>query len=51
MSQKYQMTFAKGAGTPADDCAMAFVERYGMDELKNVAKLHFKNTEKIQRTL
>lgn len=47
MEEQYGMTLHKGAGKPADNSARAFVERYGFDKLKEVAKLHFRNTEKL----
>ena len=48
MEQKYNMTLPKGSGDKVDIVAQAFVERYGFDRLGEVAKLHFKNTEKIR---
>ena len=47
MDAKYDMTFSKGSGVPADQCAQEFVSRYGKEKLGEVAKLHFKNTEKL----
>lgn len=47
MEKKYNMTFQKGAGSKVDECAKEFVKKYGKDELGNIAKLHFKNTEKL----
>lgn len=47
IEKKYAMTFPKGAGAKVDTLAKAFVNTYGKDELVNVAKLHFKNTEKL----
>ena len=48
MEQKYNMTLPKGSGDKVDVGAQEFVERYGFDRLGEVAKLHFKNTEKIR---
>ena len=48
MEQKYNMTLPKGSGDKVDIVAQTFVERYGFDRLGEVAKLHFKNTEKIR---
>jgi ribonuclease HIII len=48
MEQKYNMTFPKGSGDKVDVVAQEFVERYGFHRLGEVAKLHFKNTEKIR---
>ncbi len=47
MSEAYKITFAKGSGAPADQCAKEFVRLYGKEKLGEVAKLHFKNTEKL----
>ncbi len=49
MEELYGMKFAKGAGKPADTCARKFVSKYGFDRLGEVAKLNFKNTEKLRR--
>ena len=48
MEQKYNMTLPKGSGDKVDVVAQEFVERYGFDRLGEVAKLHFKNPEKIR---
>ena len=48
MEQKYNMNLPKGSGDKVDIVAQAFVERYGFDRLGEIAKLHFKNTEKIR---
>ena len=47
MEKQWQMTFHKGAGSDVDQCARHFVETYGKENLGKVAKLHFKNTEKL----
>lgn len=47
MEQTYDMTFHKGAGALVDADIQTFVARYGKQRLEKVAKLHFKNTEKI----
>lgn len=48
MEQKYNLTFPKGSGDKVDILAQEFVNRYGFNRLGEVAKLHFKNTEKIR---
>lgn len=48
MEKKYGMTLQKGAGSKTDLCAREFVDKFGMDELAKVVKLHFRNTEKLQ---
>ena len=47
LESKYNMTLIKGASSQVDDCAKDFVNKYGFEELRKVAKLHFKNTEKL----
>ena len=47
MDEKYGMHFSFGSGSSADASAREFVQRYGAGRLGEVAKLHFKNTEKI----
>lgn len=47
LSASYAVELRKGAGSPTDKAARAFVKLHGFDELENVAKLHFKNTQKI----
>lgn len=48
IEKKYNMTLPKGSGDKVDIVAQAFVERYGFERLGEIAKLHFKNTEKIR---
>ena len=48
MEKKYNMTLPKGSGDKVDIVAQAFVEQYGFERLGEIAKLHFKNTEKIR---
>jgi len=48
LEKKYNMTLPKGSGDKVDIVAQEFVERYGFDRLGEIAKLHFKNTEKIR---
>ena len=47
MNEAYGMTFQKGGGSQADECAREFIQKYGFDRLGEVAKLHFKNTERL----
>ncbi len=47
MSEQYGMTFPKGASAEVDAKAREFTARYGKEKLGEVAKLHFKNTERI----
>ena len=46
MEEKYDFIFPKGAGSNVDAQAKKFIDCFGMEELKKVAKIHFKNTEK-----
>ena len=48
MNKEYDFTFIKGASSLVDECAQEFVEKFGYENLYKVAKLHFKNTEKLQ---
>lgn len=47
LSQKYNITIPKGAGPKVDEIGKIIVEKYGKEELNNIAKLNFKNTKKI----
>jgi len=38
----------KGAGAPTDASAREFVRLHGWEPLGQVAKMHFKNTQKIR---
>lgn len=49
LSEEYAVDLHKGAGAPTDAAARRFVELHGFDKLALVAKLHFKNTEKLRR--
>ncbi len=51
MESKFDFLFPKGAGDTVDKQAAAFVQQFGEDKLKKVAKLHFKNTEKLKQYL
>jgi len=47
LSEDAAVDLHKGAGPPADASARRFVAIHGMDGLRRVAKVHFKNTQKI----
>ena len=47
MGNKLGSFVPKGAGTMVDNYGKKIVEKYGKDILREVAKLNFKNTEKI----
>ncbi len=48
MDEKYGMHFSLGAGSAADASAREFVKRYGTEELRRTAKVHFRNTEALR---
>jgi ribonuclease HIII len=48
LSEDAAVDLHKGAGPPVDLAAERFVAIHGMDGLSKVAKLHFKNTQKIR---
>lgn len=48
LEKQYEMPFAKGGGQKATQSAQEFVNKYGKDQLKYVAKLHFINTTRLE---
>jgi len=48
LSKKYDVNLPKGAGINVDEIGALLVKKYGEDILKDIAKLNFKNTEKIK---
>lgn len=47
METKFDMHFQKGASAKTDEDARYFIQKYGIARLNEVAKLHFKNTERV----
>jgi ribonuclease HIII len=47
LSEECGVDLHKGAGSPADESALRYVELHGFDKLSRVAKVHFKNTAKL----
>ncbi len=47
MNEHYGLNFPFGANPIVTKAAADFMKKYGRDRLKEVAKLHFKNTEEI----
>ena len=47
MSEKYGVNFPFGAGSNVDAFTKKFVQAYGLDELKRVAKTNFNNYKKL----
>ncbi len=48
LSNNIGIILPKGAGTKVDDIGYQIVQKYGFDKLNEIAKLSFKNTEKIK---
>ncbi len=47
LSEKYGVTILKGASDKVDEIGKKIVSKYGKDELYKIAKINFKNTQKI----
>ena len=48
MSEELGVKVLLSAGYDVDELAKNLKDKYGMDKLKELVKLNFKNTEKIQ---
>ncbi len=48
LSEQLGMKLPKGAGNIVDEAGAQIVKKYGPETLKKIAKLNFKNTEKIK---
>lgn len=51
LSENFQMQIPKGAGPIVDEIAIEIVKNYGIEKLHDIAKLNFKNYEKIKNGL
>ncbi|MBR4262608.1 MAG: ribonuclease HIII [Bacilli bacterium] len=51
LSDELHVPLPKGAGKDVDKVGEEIVEKYGEEKLKEVAKLNFKNTERILHTM
>lgn len=51
ISENLGILLPKGASTSVDEVGVKIVEKYGFKKLKEIAKLSFKNTEKIKEKL
>lgn len=51
MSEQFHIEMPFGAGAMVDEVGATLVRKYGKDILKDIAKLNFKNTEKIEDIL
>jgi ribonuclease HIII len=49
-SERYGMTFPKGASAAVTEAARALVAKQGPEELRKVAKLHFRTTQEVLKT-
>ncbi len=47
LSEKYKINILKGASDKVDDVGREIIKKYGKEELYKIAKINFKNTEKI----
>jgi len=50
-SDEFGIDLLKGAGPMMDDAAARYCRKHGADALPNVAKMHFKNTSKVNGIL
>lgn len=50
LSEELKMNIPKGAGEIVDKVGCEIVRKYGFDKLKTIAKMNFKNTEKIKKS-
>lgn len=51
LSKSLEMNLLKGASDKVDEQGLTIVKKYGIDKLSEIAKLNFKNTEKIKAKL
>jgi len=47
LSKEYGVKLHKGAGSPVDDAGRLFLKSHGQEELRKVAKVHFKNSSRV----
>lgn len=47
LSQEYKMELPKGASVAVVNCARRIVKEFGADQLRKVAKLHFRTTQEV----
>lgn len=51
LEDKYNIFLKKGAGGDVDKQALMLVQKYGFDVLNKIAKLNFKNTDKVKELM
>ena len=49
ISKEIGMEIPKGAGEKVDEVAQTIVSKFGFDKLNSIAKLNFKNTDKLKK--
>ena len=47
LTKEMNINIPKGAGANVDEVGVKIVKQYGINKLNELAKLNFKNTEKI----
>jgi len=47
LGKRFDFVLPKGAGSPVDEAGRKLMQRGGLDLLRQVAKLHFKTTQKL----
>ena len=51
LNKELNILLPKGAGNTVDDIGVQIVKKYGIEKLEKIAKLNFKNTDKIKEKL
>ena len=51
LEKKYKMTFPFGASVEANKFAIKFIKKYGLQEFKKIAKIHFANYKEVLDSL
>ena len=51
LNKELNILLPKGAGNTVDDIGVQIVKNYGIEKLEKIAKLNFKNTDKIKEKL
>ena len=51
LEKKYKMAFPFGAGEDANKFSIKFIKKYGLEEFKKIAKVHFANYKEVLDSL